>query len=399
MAIDQLMRLPEDSKPGARILYISPLKALVYDIERNLRAPIVGIARQAECYAETFRNIRVDMRTGDTSPKERRQQLRNPADILVTTPESLFLILGARGASFTLEFAAATREGVREIETALQSLLWAGQITNDTFFPLRNLGKKNRRRRPPKVSYSGGGWSLVESLVDPNVSATERAHARVTMLLQRYGIVSRSAALFEDLPGGYRMLYPLLREMEERGRLRRGHFVENLSGSQFALPGAVERLRAVRDALRPEPSRPDDEMRAYLAVDPANPYGSILPWPQPMTGKRARPRRVPGAWVVLYKGSLVLYMDKGGRTLWTFGELDEPEMARAAFRTLPICRAAVRGGCGSTPSTTMPRRRDPTKHSCASSDFSATSRRWSTHTHLWHPRASFHSSSKTYRTK
>jgi len=242
--------------------------------------------------------------------------------------------LGERGASFTLEFAAATREGVREIETALQSLLWAGQITNDTFFPLRNLGKKSRRRRPPKVSHSGGRWSLVESLVDPNVSDTERAHARITMLLERYGIVSRSAALFEDLPGGYKMLYPLLREMEERGRLRRGYFVEDLSGSQFALPGAVERLRAVRDALRPEPGRPDDEMRAYLAVDPANPYGSILPWPQPMSGTRARPRRVPGAWVVLYKGSLVLYMEKGGRTLLTFGELDEPEMARAAFRAI-----------------------------------------------------------------
>ena len=243
--------------------------------------------------------------------------------------------LGERGASFTLEFAAATSEGsVREIEKALQSLLWAGQITNDTFFPLRNLGKKTRRRRPQKVSYAGGRWSLVESLVDPNVSDTERTHARITMLLERYGIVSRSAALFEDLPGGYKMLYPLLREMEERGRLRRGHFVESLLGSQFALPGAVERLRAVRDALCTEPRSPDDEMRAYLAVDPANPYGSILPWPQPTTGTRAHPRRVAGAWVVLYKGNLVLYMEKGGRTLWTFGKLDEPEMARAVFRAI-----------------------------------------------------------------
>ena len=98
-AIDQLMRLPEDAKPGARILYISPLKALVYDIERNLRAPLVGIARQAERHDAPLRNIRVDMRTGDTSPKERRRQLRNPADILVTTPESLFLILGSQAAA------------------------------------------------------------------------------------------------------------------------------------------------------------------------------------------------------------------------------------------------------------------------------------------------------------
>ena len=98
-AIDQLMRLPEDAKPGTRILYISPLKALVYDIERNLRAPLVGIARHAERDVVPLRNIRVDVRTGDTSPKERRQQLRDPADILVTTPESLFLILGSQAAA------------------------------------------------------------------------------------------------------------------------------------------------------------------------------------------------------------------------------------------------------------------------------------------------------------
>ena len=114
-AIDQLMRLPEDAKPGARILYISPLKALVYDIERNLRAPLVGIARQAECHDQALRNIRVDMRTGDTSPKERRQQLRNPANILVTTPESLFLILGSQAASNLSQVQTVIVDGIHSL--------------------------------------------------------------------------------------------------------------------------------------------------------------------------------------------------------------------------------------------------------------------------------------------
>ena len=95
-AIDRVTRLEPDAKPGIRILYVSPLKALVCDIERNLRAPLAGIRRWSEREGRKLRNIRVDVRTGDTSPKERRQQLRDPADILVTTPESLFLILGSR---------------------------------------------------------------------------------------------------------------------------------------------------------------------------------------------------------------------------------------------------------------------------------------------------------------
>jgi len=145
------------------------------------------------------------------------------------------------------------------------------------------------------------------------------------MLLERYGLASRAAAQFEEIPGGYASIYPVLREMEERGRLRRGHFVEGLAGSQFALAGAVERLRAHRD-------RPGKETRALLAVDPANPYGGILPWPEAEHG--GRPRRVPGAWVVLHRGELALYMEKGGRTLLSFGPFSDPDVARAALETL-----------------------------------------------------------------
>ena len=94
--IDRIARLPTDSPPGTRCVYISPLKALVADIERNLRTPIAGIRAAAARAGEAVRPIRVDVRTGDTPQKERQRQAKDPGDILVTTPESLFLILGSR---------------------------------------------------------------------------------------------------------------------------------------------------------------------------------------------------------------------------------------------------------------------------------------------------------------
>jgi ATP-dependent Lhr-like helicase len=242
--------------------------------------------------------------------------------------------LARRGASFEIELAPREDElSLLALEEALLGLMWEGRITNDTFFPLRNLGKSRGRRRgrgplgkrPPVPKYAGGRWSLVDGLLDPSISDTERAHARVMMLLERYGLASRAAAQFEEIPGGYASIYPVLREMEERGRLRRGHFVEGLAGSQFALAGAVERLRAHRDL-------PERATRAFLAVDPANPYGAILPWPEAEHG--GRPRRVPGAWVILHRGELALYMEKGGRTLLTFGPFSGPDVARAVLETL-----------------------------------------------------------------
>ncbi|MGH9334342.1 MAG: Lhr family helicase, partial [Vicinamibacteria bacterium] len=236
--------------------------------------------------------------------------------------------LRRRGASFTFELAARGHElALQEVEEALTRLMWAGQITNDTLVPLRTLQKssKRRSRRPGLPKHAFGRWSLVEGLIDASISETQLAHARIEMLLERYGIVSRAIAQFEEIPGGYASIYPLLREMEERGRLRRGHFVEGLAGSQFALAGAVERMRHLRD-LR------EGATRAYLAVDPANPYGSLLPWPT--ADRTARPRRVPGAWVILHGGELVLYLEKGGRRLLTFGSFSRPEVARAAIEAL-----------------------------------------------------------------
>ena len=97
--IDTALRLPDSAPAGVRVLYVSPLKALVYDVERNLRAPLVGITRYAEAQGQTVRSVSVAVRTGDTPQKERQYQARHPSEILVTTPESLFLLLGSKAAS------------------------------------------------------------------------------------------------------------------------------------------------------------------------------------------------------------------------------------------------------------------------------------------------------------
>ncbi|MEY6432208.1 DEAD/DEAH box helicase, partial [Thioalkalicoccus limnaeus] len=144
----------------------------------------------------------------------------------------------------------------------------------------------------------------------------ERALARAEQLLERYGLVSRELALAEDCPGGFGALYPVLEGLEEAGRVRRGYFVEGLSGAQFALPGALERLRAAR------PEREDRDALAtdvvlLAALDPANPWGAVWPWPA-SGDETARPRRVAGAWVITVAGRPMLYLGPGGRRLQTF---------------------------------------------------------------------------------
>ncbi len=151
------------------------------------------------------------------------------------------------------------------------------------------------------------------------------------MLLERYGVVSREAALHEEIPGGFKTLYPVLKEMEERGQLRRGYFVEGLSGAQFALAGAVERLRETRERMS---ASPEPAIEAYAAVDPANPYGALLAWPESQTERNLRPRRVPGAWVLLHEGKLVLFLERGGRSLLTFKAFRDAVVARAAIEAL-----------------------------------------------------------------
>ena len=237
--------------------------------------------------------------------------------------------LETRGASFLTELENAVLSSGdferRELEPALWDLVWAGLVTNDTFQPLRTLGvtRSRSRRAAVKRTLAGGRWSLVASLISEAISPTERSLARAQSLLERYGVVSREAALAEEQSGGWGPLYRVLRVMEDSGQIRRGYFVEGLSGAQFASPGAADRLRAER--LDPDAQR-EPQLLSLPTTDPANPWGSLLPWPERRL-EAETPRRVRGSRVVLADGRLVLYAAPGGRKLTTFGTAEEIERA------------------------------------------------------------------------
>jgi ATP-dependent Lhr-like helicase len=223
--------------------------------------------------------------------------------------------LAIRGASFFADLSAAVGDApLKDVLAALWELVWAGHVTNDTFAPLRALAVRTsgRRRRSELPSSAAGRWSLVASLGVSGASPTERAHARAVGLLERHGIVSREVAALEELRGGFSAVYPVFRAMEEAGKLRRGHFVEGYSGAQFANAGAVDRLRAARRGEE------DPTPLLLAACDPAQPFGALLPWPEP-TATGARPRRAAGARVVLIDGELVAWLERSARRLWTFG--------------------------------------------------------------------------------
>lgn len=147
--------------------------------------------------------------------------------------------------------------------------------------------------------------------------------ALAQVLLARYGVLTREAVHGEGIAGGFAAVYDVLKAMEETGRVRRGYFVAGLGATQFALPGADERLRALRDG----PEEP--EATVLAATDPANAYGALLPWPaRPADGEGARPQRAAGAHVVLVGGELVAWLGRGEQNLLTFLPQEEPERTR-----------------------------------------------------------------------
>ncbi|HEX3749902.1 MAG TPA: DEAD/DEAH box helicase, partial [Streptosporangiaceae bacterium] len=276
-----------------------------------------------------------------------------------------------------------------DVAAAIWDLTWAGLLTNDTLGPLRTvLGSGGPRRAAPPASRSrsprygrrpsygrpampsrtgppnvSGRWSL---LPPGSTDATLRAHALAQSLLDRYGILTKGAVAAERITGGFSAVYPVLRAMEDAGRARRGYFVEGLGAAQFAIPGAVDRMRALaqppggpggplatalsggavpyrgqasggdgaftdlwvyeRDGDPVPPEEPEEDQQpgqviVLSAPDPANAYGASLPWPErpDETPGGHRPGRKAGALVILADGELVLYVERGGRTLlsWT----------------------------------------------------------------------------------
>jgi len=225
------------------------------------------------------------------------------------------------GASFWPDLVAAAGTADEAVVlTALWDLVWAGEVTNDTFAPLRVPRRvaarpARGRPRPGRLTRLGppagaGRWSLVPALFTPVASATETAHALATQLLERHGVVTREGVRSEGIAGGFAAVYPVLRALEESGRARRGWFVAGQGAAQFALPGAVDRLRSFR-AVEPE----GPHTLVLAATDPAQPYGATLPWPE----SRGRPARAAGAYVVLADGELAAYVERGGKSVVTFG--------------------------------------------------------------------------------
>ncbi|MGW7443180.1 ATP-dependent helicase [Kitasatospora sp. NPDC054795] len=266
-----------------------------------------------------------------------------------------------------------------EIVAALWDLVWAGHVTNDTLAPLRALLGSGRTagatahrapRSTPRGRYGGAGrafgrvggalrsgpptvagrWSLLPAFAaDPTVRATARAQS----LLDRHGLLTRGTVAAERVPGGFAGVYRVLAAMEERGRARRGYFVEGLGGAQFAMEGAADRLRSVNGRLERAraaewPVSPVGEPPQTLvlaAADPANAYGAALPWPEPPTapgGKEStahRPGRKAGALMVLVDGEPALYVERGGKSLLAWPQ-DGATLALAAG----ALAAAVREG-------------------------------------------------------
>jgi ATP-dependent Lhr-like helicase len=261
---------------------------------------------------------------------------------------ALLAWLAQRGASFWPELVQAAQKAGQSYDdtsvlTALWDLVWAGLVTNDSLAPVRSyiagkVRKASGQRRsqrgrltrlgPPQAA---GRWSLVAPLLTPERTATEVAHARAGQLLERYGVLTREGALSEGVEGGFAGVYPVLKALEERGRARRGYFVAGLGAAQFALPGAVDRLRASRPSAADrvaggggDAGRRGDEGESRLpvvlaATDPAQPYGATLPWPE----SGGRPARAAGALVVLGDGEALCFIERGGRSLWTFPAADD----------------------------------------------------------------------------
>jgi ATP-dependent Lhr-like helicase len=231
----------------------------------------------------------------------------------------------AAGACFFTDLLVDLDLAPEELQESLWDLVWAGEVTNDAFAPLRaprlTLARAQRqataarrfvRRRAGAAAQVQGRWSLTASLF-PEADPSARRRALAELLLERYGVLTREQVLAEGVIGGFSAIYPELSQLETLGIARRGYFVEGLGGAQFALPGAVERLRAMPDQ--------DAAPLVLAAVDPAQPYGAALPWPP-----QGRATRVPGAYVVLVGAEPVLYLERGGRSLQTLVELDDARL-------------------------------------------------------------------------
>ncbi len=311
-----------------------------------------------------------------------------PLDTLSLGPphEAILAALNGGQALFFRALADAAWGGSEPADdaalvAALWDLVWAGYVTNDTLAPLRVLlagkaGGGRRQSAPPRrrSRYAGYGKPALPTragppaaggrwwqLPDREPGATRRMHAVAETLLDRHGVLTRGAVAAEQIPGGFSAVYPVLSAFEDAGRCRRGYFVEGLGATQFAVPGAVDRMRALaaqaqhadqepawaspvppsweaRDAARAQARAP---ALVLAATDPANPYGAALAWPERADGGH-RPGRKAGALVVVVDGELVMYVERGGKSLLTWSD-DAAALSAAAEGLATATRAGALG--------------------------------------------------------
>jgi ATP-dependent Lhr-like helicase len=261
--------------------------------------------------------------------------------------QKLLAVLESNGASFFDSLHQAAGGGYPgESIDALWSLVWRGLITNDALHALRayiarpetartqrrvQTGAvfRSRRTTPPTAQ---GRWALLPGRGTEAPSATEASHALALQLLNRYGVLMRESVAAENVPGGFSAVYDVLKALEESGRIRRGYFVAGLGATQFALPAAVDLLRQLR--ITPDPEKA--EFVQLAAADPANPYGSVLPWPElPVAEEDAEsaPRvltRGAYAEVILCNGKLIAWLRRNNPNVLIFLPGEEPERSRVA---------------------------------------------------------------------
>ncbi len=242
--------------------------------------------------------------------------------------------LRGAGASFFPQIHEAAGGGYpNDTIDALWTLVWHGLLTNDSLHALRAhvaAGRVRRRGRPLGPAFrtrrttplSGSGrWSLVAAGTPATVTPTERSAALATQLLLRHGLITREIAAAEGIPGGFTAVYDALRVMEEAGRIRRGYFVRGVAANQFAMPAALDLLRSLRE----EPAPPD--VVRLAAADPANPYGTLLPWPRRPEGRG--PTRTAGASVILVNGQLGAWIGRGRQIIVNLPD-EEPQRSTVA---------------------------------------------------------------------
>ncbi len=293
----------------------------------------------------------------------------------------------AAGPAFFTDLLAELDAPAETLRDALWDLVWAGEVTNDAWAPLRaprlslaQVGRgaaprgqtllaaarpSARRSRFAPRRRAGGGqlqgrWSLTEAVFGVGgegdgmpARTVERRRTLAELLLERYGIVTREHVLAEGVPGGFAMLYDTFCNLETLGICRRGYFIEGMGGAQFALPGAVERLRAepggpaaIAGAQAGERSEIGQRTLVLAAADPSQPYGAALPWPkrEGETARAGRPARVAGAYVVLVEDDPVLYVERGGRGLVTLARSPGDRGQDTVRVALAALARAVRAG-------------------------------------------------------